>query len=453
MSAHRPEVADVIASDGARYLERYRPSKEQFRVLNALTRCRTASLGGWRKRCEQCGHEVTVYRSCRNRHCPKCQGTARAAWLQAREREVLDVEYFHVVFTLPHELAPLALQNRRLVYGMLFRAASETLLTIARDPKHLGAEIGCLALLHTWGQNLLAHPHLHCVIPGGGLRLSDGNERWLSCRDGFFLPVRVLSRMFRGKFLALLLRAFEQQKLQFHGRLVDLHHPKAWESWLEPLRNKNRVVYSKPPFGGPTQVLKYLARYTHRVAIANQRILSCDKGKVRFTWKDYAHSSRKRTMILDSVEFLRRFLLHVLPKGFMRIRYYGFLANRYRAEKLALARRLISDLATSSENDDIPVESTSSHSLAPDPTTTSTSAPGARPDGSSSSFASAFPSNCNSTKLRASTPHEHKTSRPRESATRFLARALPTRRQTHYLSPKRTSLHHSQSQLAPAGLP
>lgn len=280
------------------------------------------------------------------------------------------MEYFHVVFTLPHELAPLALQNRRLVYGMLFRAASETLLTIARDPKHLGAEIGCLALLHTWGQNLLAHPHLHCVIPGGGLCLgSDGNERWVRCRDGFFLPVRVLSRMFRGKFLALLLRAFEQQKLQFHGRLVDLHLPKVWESFLEPLRNKRWVVYSKPPFGGPTQVLKYLARYTHRVAIANQRILSCDNGKVRFTWKDYAHSNRKRTMTLDSVEFLRRFLLHVLPKGFMRIRYYGFLANRHRAEKLALARQLIRDEATSSQNDNIPVESTSPHSLVPDRTT------------------------------------------------------------------------------------
>jgi Putative transposase/Transposase zinc-binding domain len=354
VSEHRPEVADVIQSDGARYLERYRPSTEQFRVLNALTQCRTASLGGWRKRCEQCGHEVTVYRSCRNRHCPKCQGAARAAWLQAREREVLDVEYFHVVFTLPHELAPLALQNRRVVYGMLFRAASETLLTIARDPKHLGAEIGCLALLHTWGQNLLAHPHLHCVIPGGGLSLDSDDQHWVSCRDGFFLPVRVLARMFRGKFLALLLRAFEQQRLEFHGRLRELHHPKAWEDWLEPLRNKHWVVYAKPPFGGPTQVLKYLARYTHRVAIANQRILSCEGGQVRFIWKDYAHGNRKRIMTLDAVEFLRRFLLHVLPKGFMRIRYYGFLANRNRAKKLALVRRLIRDQNSSSEIDTLP---------------------------------------------------------------------------------------------------
>ncbi len=348
MNEHRPEVADVIRSDGARFLERYRPSKEQYRVLNALAECRTAALGGHLKRCERCAHEVVVYNSCRNRHCPKCQGAARAAWLEAREREVLDVEYFHVVFTVPHELAPLALQNRRAVYGMLFRAASETLLTIAQDPKHLGADIGVLALLHTWGQNLLAHPHLHCVIPGGGLS-SDG-ERWVSCREGFFLPVAVLSRMFRGKFLALLLRAFEMQQLEFHGRLLELHHPKAWEGWLEPMRNKNWVVYAKPPFGGPEQVLKYLARYTNRVAISNQRILSFQDGKVQFAWKDYAHQNQNRIMTLDSLEFLRRFLLHVLPSGFMRIRYYGFLANRNRAEKLQLARRLITDQTSSTEN-------------------------------------------------------------------------------------------------------
>ena len=259
------------------------------------------------------------------------------------------MEYFHVVFTLPHELAPLALQNRRAVYGMLFRAASETLVTIARDPKHLGAEIGCLALLHTWGQNLLAHPHLHCVIPGGGIS-SDG-ERWVSCRDGFFLPVRVLSRMFRGKFLALLLSAFEQQELEFHGQLRELAHPKAWEGWLEPIRNKEWVVYAKPPFGGPEQVLKYLARYTHRVAISNRRIQSFDNGKVSFRWKDYAHGNQKRTMTLSSVEFIRRFLLHVLPSGFMRIRYYGFLANRHRAEKIELARELITDQTSSTQND------------------------------------------------------------------------------------------------------
>ena len=339
MSEHRPEVADVIRSNQARFLKCYRPSREQYRVLNALVRCRTAALGGHLKRCDTCSHEVVVYNSCRDRHCPKCQGAARAAWLEAREREVLDVEYFHVVFTLPNELAPLALQNRRSVYGILFRAASETLLTLGRDPEFLGAELGCLAILHTWGQTLHAHPHLHCVIAGGGLSL-DG-QRWVSCRNGFFLPVRVLGRLFRGKFLAHLHHAFEHEKLQFHGRLRDLEHPKAWEGLLETLRNKDWVVYAKPPFGGPRQVLKYLARYTHRVAISNQRLLRVDEGKVSFRYKDYSQGSRQRTMTLDAVEFLRRFLLHVLPKGFMRIRYYGFLANRNRPEKLQRVRTLL----------------------------------------------------------------------------------------------------------------
>jgi len=339
VSEHRPEVADVIRSDGAKFLKRYRPSREQYRVLNDLAKCRTAALGGHLKQCEECAREIPVYNSCRNRHCPKCQGAARAAWLEAREGEVLDVEYFHVVFTVPHELAPLALQNRRAVYGMLFRAASETLLTLGRDPKRLGAELGCLALLHTWGQNLHLHPHLHCVIPGGGL--SFDAERWVSCRDGFFLPVRILSRLFRGKFIAQLQHAFHHDKLEFHGRLQDLRHPKAWEGWLETLRNKNWVVYAKPPFGGPRQVLKYLARYTHRVAIANRRLLSTDDGKVTFRRKDYANGNRQRIMTLDAVEFLRRFLLHVLPKGFMRVRYYGFLANRHRADKLERIRFLL----------------------------------------------------------------------------------------------------------------
>jgi len=331
MKDHRPEVADVIRSNLASFLKRYHPSKEQYQVLNALAECQTAALGGHSLlRCDSCPYEVVVYNSCRNRHCPKCQGAARAAWLEAREREVLDVQYFHVVFTLPHELAPLALQNRRCLYALLFRAASETLLTLGRDPKHLGAELGCLALLHTWGQTLHPHPHLHCVIPGGGLSL-DG-ERWVSCRDGFFLPVHVLSRLFQRKFLAHLQRAFDNHDLAFHARLQDLEHPKAWEGFLETLRNKKWVVYAKPPFGGPQQVLKYLARYTHRVAISNQRLLSLHDGKLTFRYKDYAQQGRQRTMTLDAVEFLRRFLLHVLPKGFMRIRYYGFLANRNRWE-------------------------------------------------------------------------------------------------------------------------
>jgi Putative transposase/Transposase zinc-binding domain len=339
VNEHRPEVADVIREHGASFIERYRPSRSQRRVLTDLLQCRTAVLGGRAMKCNRCGHIVCLYNSCRNRHCPKCQGAARAAWLEAREQEVLDVEYFHVVFTLPHELVPLALQNPRVVYGMLFRATSETLLTIARDPKHLGATIGCLALLHTWGQNLLAHPHLHCVVPAGGI--SPDGERWVSGRDGFFLPVRVLSRLFRGKFLAMLRCAYEQQKLDFHGQLAELHHPLAWEGWLEPLRNKPWLVYAKRPFGGPRQVLRYLARYTHRVAISNRRILSSENGRVTFIWKDYASGNIKRTMTLDAREFLRRFLLHVLPSRFTRIRYYGFLANRDRAENIRRARLLI----------------------------------------------------------------------------------------------------------------
>jgi hypothetical protein len=371
MKQHRPEVADVIRDYGAAYRRRYRPSKEQYRVLNALAACRTAALGGHLKRCERCHHEVVVYNSCRNRHCPKCQGAARAAWLEAREQEVLDVEYFHVVFTLPHELAPLALQNRRAVYSMFFRAASETLLTLGRDPKYLGAEIGCVVLLHTWGQNLHVHPHLHVVVPGGGL--SPDGKRWVSCRDGFFLPERVLSRLFRGKFLAELQRAWEHRQLGFHGRLHDLEHPKAWEAWLEPIRNKDWVVHAEPPFGGPEQVLKYLARYTHRVAISNQRLISFEDGKVSFQWKDYAQGGCHRTMTLDAVEFLRRFLLHVLPRGFVHIRYYRFLANRNRRQKLQHIRSLLgpdeasiqnhpsddsADNTTSNTLDDVPDELT-----------------------------------------------------------------------------------------------
>lgn len=357
MSGHRPEVADVIRNYGAAYRERYRPSQEQRRVLTDLAQCRTPARGGHLKQCDRCGHEVPVYNSCRNRHCPKCQGAARASWLEARQQELLDVEYFHVVFTLPHELAPLALQNRRIVYGMFFRAVSETLLTLGRDPKNLGAEIACLVILHTWGQNLHHHPHLHCVVPGGGL--SSDQKRWVSCRNGFFLPVRVLSRLFRGKFLAELQKAWEHSQLVFHGKLRELEHPKAWEAWLEPLRNKYWVVYAKPPFGGPEQVLKYLARYTHRVAISNQRLDSLDDGKVTFRYKHYAHSNAQRTMILDAVEFLRRFLLHVLPRGFMRVRYYGFLANRHRAQKLQQARRLLSDETSSSETEPSTPESPS----------------------------------------------------------------------------------------------
>jgi hypothetical protein len=334
-------VADVIAQYGSTYQRAYGTSLDQRRILRALTACRTAALGGHKKQCMACGHEAIAYNSCRNRHCPKCQAAARAQWLDARAVDLIEVPYFHVVFTLPALLGPLALQNKRVLYGMLFRAASETLCTIARDPKHLGARIGFLAVLHTWGQTLQHHPHLHCVVPGGGLA-PDGSH-WVPSRAQFFLPVRVLSRLFRGKFLAYLRAAFDQGTLVLHGRLERLADGTHWCRLLTELEASDWVVYAKPPFGGPTQVLKYLARYTHRVAISNRRLVSLDDGKVSFRWKDYAKGTHCRTMTLDAVEFLRRFLLHSLPKGFQRIRQYGFLANRVRHEKLPRCRALLRD--------------------------------------------------------------------------------------------------------------
>ena len=341
MNRHRPEVADVFASCGSNYQAAYGTSAVQRRILRDLAVCRSAALGGHKKQCEQCGHEEISYNSCRNRHCPKCQAASRAQWLDAKAEDLLNVPYFHVVFTLPSAVGPLALQNKRVVYGVLFRAVSETLSTIARDPKHLGANIGFLAVLHTWGQNLHHHPHIHCVVPGGGIAL-DGS-RWVTCRKNFFLPVRVLSRLFRQKFIAYLSEAFNNGDLRFHGRLETLAERKNWCRLMAKLGSSDWVVYAKPPFGGPTQVLKYLARYTHRVAISNRRLVSFENGKVTFRWKDYAQGNRSRTMTLDAVEFIRRFLLHSLPKGFQRIRQYGFLANRVRQQKLSLCRQLLSD--------------------------------------------------------------------------------------------------------------
>ena len=342
---HRPEVADVIRSHGDSYVEKYGTSKEQRQVLRALGVCRTRVLGGHKKKCNRCGFVEVSYNSCRNRHCPKCQATARSEWLVERQKELLEVPYFHVVFTLPDKLGPLALQNKRLVYRVFFRSVSETLRTIAKDPKHLGAGIGFLTILHTWGQNLLLHPHIHCVVPGGGISL-DG-QRWVACRDKFFLPVIVLSRLFRGKFLAYLQDAFVQGQLQFHGRLTHLRDRACWRDWCRELRARDWVVYVKPPFAGPQQVLKYLARYTHRVAVSNSRLVSFEDGKVSFRYKDYAQASRQRTMTLDAEEFIRRFLLHVIPKGFVRIRYYGFLANREKSTHLEKVRHLLEAESTS----------------------------------------------------------------------------------------------------------
>jgi len=356
---HRLEVADVFRSYGAQYEEACGvwTSPEQRRVLRAVSVCRTRALGGHKKICDLCGHEEISYNSCRNRHCPKCQARARAQWLDAREKELLGVPYFHVVFTLPDKLSPLALQNKRLVYGLLFRAVSETLLTIARDPKHLGAEIGFLTVLHTWGQNLHHHPHIHCVVPGGGIS-RDGNQ-WVFCREDFFVPVRVLSRLFRKKLLAYLTVAYNAGKLSFYGKLEPLRNTENWQRLVTALKARDWVVYAKPPFGGPRQVLKYLARYTHRVAISNGRLISLKDGKVSFRWKDYARGNRERAMSLDAVEFIRRFLLHVFPTGFVHIRHYGFLANRVREKKLTLARGLLGEMpSTHTSNSEAPADKT-----------------------------------------------------------------------------------------------
>ena len=341
MDRPRLEVADVFRCYGADYRlhNGASMSNAQHRVMTAIEVCRTAFLGGHLEQCDQCGHQRNAYNSCANRHCPKCQSLARAQWLEDRQSELLNTQYFHVVFTLPQQIATIAYQNKRELYGILFRTTAETLLTIAADPKHLGAEIGFFAVLHTWGQNLLHHPHLHCVVTGGGLS-ADGSQ-WISCRAGFFLPVGVLSRLFRRLFLANLLKAFDAGKLQFFSSLESLRDRSSFLDYLASLREAEWVVYAKRPFAGPEQVLDYVGRYTHRVAISNNRLLEIAEGKVTFRYKDYRHDAQQKTMTLEAEEFIRRFLLHVLPEGFQRIRYYGFLANRYREQKLAHCRELL----------------------------------------------------------------------------------------------------------------
>ena len=341
MSRPPLEVADIIRARGNRFIENNRSwlHWKHVKVLHAITRCRTAALGGHQDQCPRYGYQALSYNSCRNRHCPKCQTAARDKWLAARQQELLAVGYFHVVFTLPQELSALALQNKEAVYSLLFRTSAETLLEVAADPKHLGAEIGFLSVLHTWGQNLLHHPHIHCVIPAGGLSLD--HSRWVHPRPGFFLSVRVLSRVFRGKFIAGLKRLFRSSKLVLAGNLKPLAKRTAFYAFLRPLFRKDWVVYAKRPFGGPDHVLHYLARYTHRVAISNHRLIAFENDQVSFRWKDYAHGNKKRKLTVSADEFLRRFLLHVLPHGFVRIRFFGFLANRCRAGLLPLCRQLL----------------------------------------------------------------------------------------------------------------
>lgn len=337
----RLEIADVLHRHARAFRARHADALSigQHRVMRAIEACRTAALGGHLEQCDACGHQRPAYHSCRNRHCPKCQSLARARWLDARRAELLPVPYFHVVFTIPDTLAAIAYQNKRVVYDILFQATADTLHTIAADPKHLGAEIGVLAILHTWGQTLQHHPHLHCVIPGGGL--SPDHLRWIACRPGFFLPVRVLSRLFRRRFLEHLQAAFDAGQLAFFHDLAALAQPVAFARCLAAARATEWVVYAKAPFGGPQQVLDYLGRYTHRVAIANSRLVSLDDTGVAFRWKDYRHVSRPRVMQLSADEFIRRFLLHVLPHGFQRIRYYGLLAHRGRTRHLATCRHLL----------------------------------------------------------------------------------------------------------------
>jgi hypothetical protein len=335
----RAGVAEVIRSVLHQFLETYGfgLTPAQRRALFDLTACRTAALGGHVLECTDCGHQQIAYNSCGNRHCPTCQATAAARWLDARAAELLPVPYFHLVFTLPDALDPIALANPRVVYDLLLRSAGHTVLELAADPHHLGAQAGLLAVLHTWGQNLHFHPHVHCVVPGGGL--SPDGTRWVGSRPNFFLPTAILSRVFRGKFLAGLRAAFTKGQLRAPVN--------AFERMLSAAVRTDWVVYAKPPFGGPEQVLKYLARYTHRVAISNSRLLDFEDGQVRFRYKDYAHGNRKRVLTLPALEFVRRLMLHVLPTGFVRIRHYGILSNRHRHVNLALCRRFLSlDSAT-----------------------------------------------------------------------------------------------------------
>jgi hypothetical protein len=338
----RLEVADVFRRYGETYRQQHGASMSpaQRRVMTAIEVCRTAALGGHLERCDQCGHERNCFNSCRDRHCPKCQSLARAQWIEDRQSELLEVPYFHVVFTVPEEIAAIACQNKKVVYGILFHTTAQTLTTIAADPKHLGAQIGFFAVLHSWGQNLLFHPHLHCVVPGGGP--SPDGQRWVSCRrPDFFLPVRVLSRLFRRLFLDSLQKAFDSGKLQFFGALEPLQERLAFVQRLDRAKASEWVVYAKRPFAGPQQVLDYVGRYTHRVAISNNRLLDIENDQVCFQWKDYRNGDQVKTMTLSADEFIRRFLFHVLPNGFQRIRYYGFLGNRYRQEKLEKCRRLL----------------------------------------------------------------------------------------------------------------
>ncbi len=315
--------------------------------MRAIEVCRTAVLGGHKDQCDHCGHVEISYNSCRNRHCPKCQTLRKEKWIQARSEDLLPIPYFHVVFTIPSELNPLVSMNRKVLYDLLFRSASETLTQLAKDPRHLSAEIGGIAILHTWGQNPMDHPHIHCIVTGGGL--SSDRGCWVSCRKGFFIPVRVLSALFKGKFLDLLKRCFESDDLVFPDRIRHLKPPENFERFKSQLYHKQWVVYCRPPFDGVKGALQYLGRYTHRIAISNNRILNIQDGDVSFLWRDYADHDRQKAMTLKADEFIRRFLLHVLPPRYVRIRHFGLLANRNRKDTLALCRKILGDAKTATQ--------------------------------------------------------------------------------------------------------
>ena len=336
------EVADILRAQGRSFIDRHhdRIGFQQLKVMRAIENCRTAALGGHIDKCLGCGEDWGLsFNSCRNRHCPKCQAQARGRWIAARERELLETPYFHVVFSLPHELNALILQNEAELFGLLFRAVADTLVEVAANPEHLGAEIGFFGILHTWGQNMLFHPHIHCVVPSGGL--APGRKHWIRGSDRFFLPLEILKSVFRGKFVEGLKEAYAQQRLRLDGQIQHLARENCFAAFVRKLHRHKWVVYAKPPFGGPEQVLRYLGRYTHRVAISNHRLLAFDGDNVTFRWRDYAHGNVQRTMTITAEEFIRRFLLHVLPKGFVRIRHFGFMANYQRSTSFELCRQLL----------------------------------------------------------------------------------------------------------------
>jgi hypothetical protein len=332
------EVADIFREFGPRYRQAHKLTKQMHKVMNSIERCRTSALGGHVDECTNCGHIRISYNSCRNRHCPKCQGLAREKWLLARERDLLPVGYFHIVFTIPSDLNALALQNQKELYNLLFKASSETLMELANDPKYLGAEIGHISILHTWGQNLIDHPHVHSIVPAGGLSLN--GERWIHTRKNFFIPVKVISRVYRGKFMAYFKEVCQKGKIRFEGQLNKLTNLNELKDLIDHLYKKEWVVYCKEPFSNPMRVMEYLGRYTHRVAISNERIVKITNEKVSFKWKDYADENKNKVMTIDGEEFIRRFLLHVLPLNFVKIRHYGILSNRNRKTKLKKSQNI-----------------------------------------------------------------------------------------------------------------